>query len=470
MASASLSHAGYITLTDLRRATAALDPSGLRVYYGVRSSGAGSPPCNTAVLDIPVASTYRLEGLAAGTRYYVQVTARDANGNESACSSETSAVALADPAWQLVWSDEFTAPDGSPVDPGKWARDIGGWGWGNNEWQYYTDRVENARIEKEMLAIVAREEVFQNRNYTSARLKTLGTFARAYGKFEARIKLPHGQGIWPAFWMLGENFPTVGWPSSGEIDIMENVSYQPSTVHGTIHGPGYSVGASFSLPAGQRFADDFHVFGLEWEPDEIRWYVDGALYQTRTPADLPPGTAWVFDRPFFLLLNVAVGSKWPGYPDATTAFPQTMLVDYVRVYATSEATPTEPPEVALDTGGGSGGGGCFIATAAFGSPLAREVAPLRDFRATFLLSSRPGRALAAAYAALSPPIADWLRAHAGARLVTRAALRPVVWWARLTLDAPAAGFSLAALAGALPLGVALAASRRARRRRTQVLW
>ncbi|MFB3818827.1 MAG: hypothetical protein ACE147_14280, partial [Candidatus Methylomirabilales bacterium] len=196
LASASLAHAGYISLTDLRRATAALEvtlePAGLRVYYGVRSSGAQSPPCNTRVLDIPVTSRFRLEGLTAGTRYYVQVTARDAIGNESACSSETSAVALADPTWQLVWSDEFSGPDGSPVDSGKWVKDIGGWGWGNGEWQYYTDRVENARIENGMLAVVAREEVFQDRNYTSARLKTLGTFARAYGKFEARIRLPYG--------------------------------------------------------------------------------------------------------------------------------------------------------------------------------------------------------------------------------------------------------------------------------------
>ncbi|MFB3819585.1 MAG: glycoside hydrolase family 16 protein, partial [Candidatus Methylomirabilales bacterium] len=294
-----------------------------------------------------------------------------------------------------------------------------------------------------------------------------GTFARAYGKFEARIRLPYGQGIWPAFWMLGENMGTVGWPSSGEIDIMEYVNYQPSTVHGAIHGPGYSASASFSLSAGQRFADDFHVFGVEWEPNEIRWYVDGALYQTRTPEDLPPGTTWVFDHPFFILLNLAVGSKWPGYPDATTAFPLTMLVDYVRVYAAAETTPAEQLEVALDTDGGSGGGGCFVATAAFGSPLAREVEALRAFRARFLLSNRLGTLLARAYASLSPPVADWLRAHEPARRLTRAALRPVVWWAKLTLEAPGAGLALATLTGVLPLGVVAAAARRARRTNTE---
>lgn len=265
--------------------------------------------------------------------------------------------------------------------------------------------------------------------------------------------------------MLGENLGTVGWPGSGEIDIMEYVNYLPSTVHGAIHGPGYSASASFSLPAGQRFADDFHVFGLEWEPDEIRWYVDGALYQTRTPEDLPPGTTWVFDHPFFILLNVAVGGGWPGYPDATTVFPQTMLVDYVRVSAASPAAPADLVEAASDGGGGSGGGGCLIATAAFGSPLAGEVAALRDFRARFLLSNRPGTRLAAAYAAVSPPIADWLRAHEGARLVTRAALHPLVWWAKLTLDAPHTGFALAAaLVGVVPLGVLMTGCRRARQR------
>jgi beta-glucanase (GH16 family) len=173
-------------------------------------------------------------------------------------------------------------------------------------------------------------------NYTSARLKTLGKFSQAYGRFEARIKIPQGQGIWPAFWMLGANIEKVPWPDCGEIDIMENIGKEPYLVHGTIHGPGYSgdkaIGQSHALPGEQKFFDDFHVYAVEWGPEEIRFYVDDTLYETRTPADLPKGAKWAYDHPFFLLLNVAVGGSWPGNPDATSVYPQTMLVDYVRAY------------------------------------------------------------------------------------------------------------------------------------------
>lgn len=246
------------------------------------------------------------------------------------------------PGWTLVWSDEF---EGTSLDQAKWDFDVGGHGWGNNEWQYYTRRAENAAVEDGKLVIRALRETYTGpegitRAFTSARLVTRGKFSRAYGRFEARIKLPYGQGIWPAFWMLGDDIATVGWPACGEIDIMENIGREPSTVHGTIHGPGYSgsrgIGAAYTLPGGRRFADDFHVFAVEWEPEVIRWYVDDVLYQTRTPKDLPSGARWVFDHPFHLLLNVAVGGNWPGYPDQTTEFPQTMLVEYVRVYARAE--------------------------------------------------------------------------------------------------------------------------------------
>jgi beta-glucanase (GH16 family) len=237
--------------------------------------------------------------------------------------------------WQLVWSDEFAGPRNSPVDAGKWVMETGGSGWGNREWEYYTDRLENAHIEDGMLAIVARKETFEHRSYTSARLKTQGKFAQMYGRFEARIKLPHGRGLWPAFWMLGADIDAVGWPNCGEIDIMENIGAEPAIVRGAIHGPGYGgedMGVGASLTTGAKFADDFHVFALEWEPGAIRWYVDGVLCGTRTPRDLTPGARWVFDHPFFIVLNVAVGGAWPGYPDDTTLFPQKMLVDYVRVY------------------------------------------------------------------------------------------------------------------------------------------
>lgn len=243
--------------------------------------------------------------------------------------------------WTLAWSDEFSGPDGSAPDPSKWTYDLGGGGWGNNELESYTNRLENSYIDGGNLVIQALKESYTGpdgvaRNYTSARLKTQGLFSQRYGRFEARIKIPYSQGMWPAFWMLGDNVGQMGWPSCGEIDIMENVGKEPSTIHGTVHGPGYSgangIAAAYTLPSGQRFADDFHIFAVEWQPHEVRFYVDGDLYQTVTPSSLPAGQTWVFDHPFFIILNVAVGGGWPGSPDSSTVFPQTMLVDYVRVY------------------------------------------------------------------------------------------------------------------------------------------
>jgi beta-glucanase (GH16 family) len=257
--------------------------------------------------------------------------------------------------WRLVWSDEFDGPSGSPVDSSKWSFDIGGNGWGNNELETYTSRITNSHLDGGQLVIKALKETFTGpdgltRNFTSARLLTKNKVSQAFGRFEARIKLPFGQGIWPAFWMLGDNIDTAHWPNCGEIDIMENIGREPSIVHGTMHGPGYSGGsgvtAAFTLPGGQKFSDDFHTFAVEWEPNVVRFYVDGLLYKTRTPSDLPAGTSWVFDHPFFILLNLAVGGGWPGNPDTTTVFPQQMLVDYVRVYQRS--TPSNVPVLFTD--------------------------------------------------------------------------------------------------------------------------
>jgi len=229
-----------------------------------------------------------------------------------------------------VWHDDF---DGPALDATKWVRETGGGGWGNNELEFYTDRPENARVENGYLVIEARREQFGNREYTSARVKTQGLGAWKYGRFEARIQIPRGQGLWPAFWTLGDDIGTAGWPTCGEIDIMENIGREPHRVHGTVHGPGYSgaqgVSSAYDLSAA-AFADDFHLYAIEWDADAIRWYVDDALYKTVTPKDLPG--RWVYDHPFFIILNVAVGGGWPGNPDATTVFPQTMRVDYVRVY------------------------------------------------------------------------------------------------------------------------------------------
>ncbi len=247
--------------------------------------------------------------------------------------------------WVLFWSDEFDGGSGTLVDATKWVTETGGGGFGNNELQYYTNRAANASTNGAgSLAIQAIEEAYTGpdgvtRSYTSARLNTKGKFEQKHGKFEARLKITRGQGVWPAFWMLGNDIDTVPWPRCGEIDIMENIGSVPDRVVGSLHGPGYSgaapLNASYSLPGGGAFADDFHVYAIEWEGSVIRWSVDGTLYQTRTPAELSASQEWVFEHPFFMIMNVAVGGNWPGSPDATTVFPQTMLVDYVRVYRRS---------------------------------------------------------------------------------------------------------------------------------------
>ena len=229
-----------------------------------------------------------------------------------------------------MWHDEF---DSTALDTTRWTFDIGGGGWGNAELEYYTNRAVNARVDSGALIIEARPESLGGSSYTSARLKTQGLGAWKYGRVEARIQIPRGQGLWPAFWMLGDNIGSVGWPACGEIDIMENIGKEPAIVHGTVHGPGYSgangIGAAYPLNSG-AFADGYHVFSIEWQPGEVQWYVDSIAYKS-VESSQAPGT-WVFDHPFFIILNVAVGGYWPGNPDGTTVFPQTMRVDWVRVY------------------------------------------------------------------------------------------------------------------------------------------
>jgi beta-glucanase (GH16 family) len=240
----------------------------------------------------------------------------------------------------LVWSDEFEGPAGQLPDSNRWRFDIGT-DWGNAQLEYDTDRPVNVSLDGEgHLAITAREEVYLGRNYTSGRINTRDLFDRTRGRFEARIRLPVGQGIWPAFWLLGANFEEVGWPDCGEIDIMEYRGQEPHIVHGSLHGPGYSGGSavtgSFQLAGVQGFNDDFHIFAIEWDTNGITWLIDNTAYQTISAADLPGGARWVFDHPFFIILNVAVGGHFVGPPDASTTFPQTMLVDWVRVYRSAQ--------------------------------------------------------------------------------------------------------------------------------------
>ena len=238
--------------------------------------------------------------------------------------------------WELVWEEQFDGPAGQPPNTERWTYDIGT-DWGNAQLEYDTDRVENVSLDGNgNLAITARQEEYSGSEYTSGRIHTGKSFDHAFGRFEARIRLPEGRGIWPAFWLLGSNFEDAGWPDCGEIDILEYRGQEPRIVHGSLHGPGYSAGNAvtgrYVLPSGERFDDGFRVFAVEWELDRITWIVDDIRYQTVTSADLPTGARWVFDHPFFIILNVAVGGHFVGPPDETTPFPQTMLVDWVRVY------------------------------------------------------------------------------------------------------------------------------------------
>ncbi len=248
-----------------------------------------------------------------------------------------------EPGWTLVWSDEFNAANGTGVDSSKWSFDTGGSGWGNSELEYYTSGTSNAVQENGSLVITATTAGASNYScwygtcqYTSARLNTSGKFSQQYGRFESRIQIPEGQGVWPAFWMLGDNIGSAGWPACGEIDVMENIGSTPDTTYGTTHGPGPGnypgVGLSGPYNGGTVMGNAFHIYAVEWEANSVSFSVDGNTYWTVTPSSLPGGASWVWDQPFFVILNFAVGGQWPGNPNGTASFPQHMLVDYVRVY------------------------------------------------------------------------------------------------------------------------------------------
>lgn len=241
--------------------------------------------------------------------------------------------------WELLWSEDFDGAEGSFPDPERWTADIGGWGWGNNELQHYTDRPENVRLSGDgTLLITARREPYDGSEWTSARIKTEGLQEVSHGWIGARIKLPAGRGIWPAFWMLGNDFAEVGWPDCGEIDILELRGSAPADLNGTVHGPGYSGGDGIggSLRADSSLADDFHVYNVVWEEDRVWWFLDDVLYYTFSRDEVPEFGRWVYDHPFFLILNVAVGGNYPLPPDASTPDEVTMEVDWVRAFAFGE--------------------------------------------------------------------------------------------------------------------------------------
>jgi len=247
--------------------------------------------------------------------------------------------------YNLYWSDEFNGPVGSYPSASNWSPQTGDGGWGNNELENYTNSTANAQIvsdpdatDGKALAITVIDTMPGSSSYstvgryTSARLQTLGMQSFQYGFMVARIRMPYGQGIWPAFWMLGTNINTVGWPACGEIDIMENIgnTADQTLCHGSMHD-GMDWTGLYSLPSGQLFHNAYHEFGVLWQPGQVQFYVDANLYETVTSAQQTTGT-WEFNSSFFFLLNVAVGGNWPGSPDATTVFPQVMYVDYVRAY------------------------------------------------------------------------------------------------------------------------------------------
>jgi len=240
--------------------------------------------------------------------------------------------------WNLIWSDEFDQSNGSAPDPAKWNHQTGGAGWGNGELQYYSDRTENAYIQDGMLVIQANQEYMLGRDYTSARLTTQFKGDWTYGRFEIRAKLPNTQGIWPALWLFPSRAVYGSGPAGGEIDIMELIGTEPYRSYATLHygnPPEHSSGY-YDLPNGVTYADDFHIFSVEWEPTEIRWYIDDTLFHSvdkwftsaKNNAPFPAP----YDQNFYLIMNIAVGGVWPGSPDETSVFPQTMVVDYVRVY------------------------------------------------------------------------------------------------------------------------------------------
>ncbi len=244
-----------------------------------------------------------------------------------------------DPTWTLVWEDDFSGPAGSPPNPEVWTPDIGGGGWGNNQLEYDTDR--NAVLDGEgHLTITARAEEYEGNDYTSARITTKGKLEHGDGRFEADIRIPAGQGLWPAFWLLGTNIDTLSWPACGEVDILEAKGEDPSVTYATVHGPGYSgaggISADFPLQTGS-FADDFYTFAVDIDPEHLSFWVDDTRVGVVRPGDLPAGTSWVFNQSWFMILNLAVGGNFVERPEDPSVFPAVMTVDAVRIYERASA-------------------------------------------------------------------------------------------------------------------------------------
>lgn len=299
---------------------------------------------NRGLLDAPVLyqrhlgrSTTILAVIVGLIAFYPLIGCASLEGATGTRTTATTTSSHQTSPWTLVWHDEFSKPAGTPPDPSKWTPDTGGNGWGDKQLEYNTDNQNVYQDGRGNLILEARKgnpEGLQcwygSCQYTSARITTSGHFTFTYGLIEARIKIPYGQGLWPAFWLLGNNCDTVGWPTCGEIDIMETTGRELATNHGSVHGPESFTGP-YPLPHG-TFADDFHIFALQWDPNYLYFFVDGIRYFTLDKATLTKQQDWVYNHPFEIILDVAVGGENPGNPDATTVFPQKMYVSYVRVY------------------------------------------------------------------------------------------------------------------------------------------
>ncbi len=329
---------------------APLDSAGATALAG--SGGAGSSGAASGSSSSSAGSSGTFQTAGAGDVAGGSGSAGGENASGGGAGSITagaggaSAIDATDPTdlslWKLAWSDEFDAADGTAPDATKWTRELRtqdktGNNNSNKELQQYTADSANSQQKGGSLVITALKQTSASgTTYTSARLNTLGHYSAAYGRVEARVKMPGGKGVWPAFWMLGDNKPSVGWPKCGEIDIMETKGSQIDTNHGSLHGPVYNGGndltATVTLPGKPQLSDDFHVYASEWSADTVKFFVDTTLYETRTPKDMPAGGTWVFNHPFFITINLAIGGVFDGDPTANTPFPAELLVDYVRVY------------------------------------------------------------------------------------------------------------------------------------------
>jgi beta-glucanase (GH16 family) len=314
-------------------------PSATRRFVFVRGRTPAKLTFETVVRRGPLSVS------VVGTRFKPKVSVaatRQMAGTTSANPSPSALPVTVAPSYtNLVWSDEFDGPQGAAPSSTNWVHDVGNYGAGAGEQETYTSSTNNASLDGQgNLAIVARRQTptgasGQTRSYSSARLETKGLFSATHGLIEARMQLPAGSGLWPAFWMLGDDIDSAGWPGCGEVDIMEAIGKNPFTAYGTLHGPdgaanGYAI--QHTASSGTALASGFHTYGVSWSPNSITWLLDGTPYATVTSASLAPGQAWVFNQSFHLLLNLAVGGSWGGSPTAATHFPATLLVDWVRVY------------------------------------------------------------------------------------------------------------------------------------------